>query len=216
MKIAIDGPAGAGKSTIAKIIAEKLKINYLDTGAMYRSVAYALIQSGVDLHNNTVVDAALDSIDIGIRYINAQQRMFYNNEDISDKIRTPEISMGASDVSKNHNVRNKLASMQREVAKKYDVVMDGRDIGTFVLPDADFKFYITADTFERAKRRYLEMPDPKPSVEEIEKDIIARDKNDMERDFAPLKKADDAVVIDTTNMSIEEVTKSVLDIVCRK
>ena len=216
MKIAIDGPAGAGKSTIAKIIAEKLKINYLDTGAMYRSVAYALMQMGIDLHNNAVVDTALDSIDISIKYINAQQRMFYNNEDISDKIRTPEISMGASDVSKNHNVRKKLASMQREAAKKYDVVMDGRDIGTFVLPDADFKFYVTADTFERAKRRYLEMPEPKPSVEEIENDIIARDKNDMERDFAPLKKADDAVVIDTTNMSIEEVTKSVLDIVCKK
>ena len=216
MKIAIDGPAGAGKSTIAKIIAEKLKINYLDTGAMYRSVAYALMQMGIDLHNNAVVDTALDSIDISIKYINAQQRMFYNNEDISDKIRTPEISMGASDVSKNHNVRKKLASMQREAAKKYDVVMDGRDIGTFVLPDADFKFYVTADTFERAKRRYLEMPEPKPSVEEIENNIIARDKNDMERDFAPLKKADDAVVIDTTNMSIEEVTKSVLDIVCKK
>jgi len=213
MKIAIDGPAGAGKSTVAKAIAKKMNINYLDTGAMYRTVAYSLINKGIDVKDEKAVEAAMDTIDVKIKYENGVQHMFSGGEDVSDKIRTQEISMGASDVSKHPCIRLKLVKMQRDVADEYDVVMDGRDIGTYVLPDADYKFYVTASANIRAKRRYLELPDPKPSIEEIEKDIIKRDKNDMEREFAPLKQADDAILLDTSEMSIEEVTNYVLGII---
>lgn len=211
MKIAIDGPAGAGKSTVAKIISEKLGINYLDTGAMYRSIAYALINKGIDPEDAVAVKDHLDEVDIEVKYIKRVQHMYLDGKDISKLIRTNEISMGASNVSKIPEVRLKLIEMQQEIARNFDIVMDGRDICTYVLPDADHKFFITASVDERARRRFKELPEGSNlTFEEIREDIIKRDKNDSEREFMPLKQAEDAVLVDTTDMNIEEVIDFVL------
>lgn len=211
MKIAIDGPAGAGKSTVAKLISEKLGINYLDTGAMYRSIAYALINKGIDPEDADAVKNHLDEVDIEVKYIKRVQHMYLDGKDISKLIRTNEISMGASNVSKIPEVRLKLIEMQQEIARNYDIVMDGRDICTYVLPDADHKFYITASVDERARRRFKELPEGSNlTFEEIREDIIKRDKNDSEREFMPLKQAEDAVLVDTTDMNIDEVIDYVL------
>ena len=211
MKIAIDGPAGAGKSTVAKLISEKLGINYLDTGAMYRSIAYALINKGIDPEDAVAVKDHLDEVDIEVKYIKRVQHMYLDGKDISKLIRTNEISMGASNVSKIPEVRLKLIEMQQEIARNFDIVMDGRDICTYVLPDADHKFYITASVDERARRRFKELPEGSNlTFEEIREDIIKRDKNDSEREFMPLKQAEDAVLVDTTDMNIDEVIDYVL------
>lgn len=211
MKIAIDGPAGAGKSTVAKLISEKLGINYLDTGAMYRSIAYALINKGIDPEDADAVKNHLDEVDIEVKYIKRVQHMYLDGKDISELIRTNEISMGASNVSKIPEVRLKLIEMQQEIARNFDIVMDGRDICTYVLPDADHKFYITASVDERARRRFKELPEGSNlTFEEIREDIIKRDKNDSEREFMPLKQAEDAVLVDTTDMNIDEVIDYVL------
>jgi len=211
MKIAIDGPAGAGKSTVAKLISEKLGINYLDTGAMYRSIAYALINKGIDPEDADAVKNHLDEVDIEVKYIKRVQHMYLDGKDISKLIRTNEISMGASNVSKIPEVRLKLIEMQQEIARNFDIVMDGRDICTYVLPDADHKFYITASVDERARRRFKELPEGSNlTFEEIREDIIKRDKNDSEREFMPLKQAEDAVLVDTTDMNIDEVIDYVL------
>ena len=211
MKIAIDGPAGAGKSTVAKLISEKLGVNYLDTGAMYRSIAYALINKGIDPEDADAVKNHLDEVDIEVKYIKRVQHMYLDGKDISKLIRTNEISMGASNVSKIPEVRLKLIEMQQEIARNYDIVMDGRDICTYVLPDADHKFYITASVDERARRRFKELPEGSNlTFEEIREDIIKRDKNDSEREFMPLKQAEDAVLVDTTDMNIDEVIDYVL------
>ena len=211
MKIAIDGPAGAGKSTVAKLISEKLGINYLDTGAMYRSIAYALINKGIDPEDADAVKNHLDEVDIEVKYIKRVQHMYLDGKDISKLIRTNEISMGASNVSKIPEVRLKLIEMQQEIARNFDIVMDGRDICTYVLPDADHKFYITASVDERARRRFKELPEGSNlTFEEIREDIIKRDKNDSEREFMPLKLAEDAVLVDTTDMNIDEVIDYVL------
>ena len=211
MKIAIDGPAGAGKSTVAKLISEKLGINYLDTGAMYRSIAYALINKGIDPEDAVAVKNHLDEVDIEVKYIKRVQHMYLDGKDISKLIRTNEISMGASNVSKIPEVRLKLIEMQQEIARNFDIVMDGRDICTYVLPDADHKFYITASVDERARRRFKELPEGSNlTFEEIREDIIKRDKNDSEREFMPLKKAEDAVLVDTTDMNIDEAIDFVL------
>ncbi len=211
MKIAIDGPAGAGKSTVAKLISEKLGINYLDTGAMYRSIAYALINKGIDPEDAVAVKDHLDEVDIEVKYIKRVQHMYLDGKDISKLIRTNEISMGASNVSKIPEVRLKLIEMQQEIARNFDIVMDGRDICTYVLPDADHKFYITASVDERARRRFKELPEGSNlTFEEIREDIIKRDKNDSEREFMPLKQAEDAVLVDTTDMNIDEVIDFVL------
>ncbi len=211
MKIAIDGPAGAGKSTVAKLISEKLGINYLDTGAMYRSIAYALINKGIDPEDAVAVKNHLDEVDIEVKYIKRVQHMYLDGKDISKLIRTNEISMGASNVSKIPEVRLKLIEMQQEIARNFDIVMDGRDICTYVLPDADHKFFITASVDERARRRFKELPEGSNlTFEEIREDIIKRDKNDSEREFMPLKQAEDAVLVDTTDMNIEEVIDFVL------
>ena len=211
MKIAIDGPAGAGKSTVAKLISEKLGINYLDTGAMYRSIAYALINKGIDPEDADAVKNHLDEVDIEVKYIKRVQHMYLDGKDISKLIRTNEISMGASNVSKIPEVRLKLIEMQQEIARNFDIVMDGRDICTYVLPDADHKFYITASVDERARRRFKELPEGSNlTFEEIREDIIKRDKNDSEREFMPLKQAEDAVLVDTTHMNIDEVINFVL------
>lgn len=218
MKIALDGPAGAGKSTVAKIIAEKLKFNYLDTGAMYRAVAYAFLSRNIDVNNHTAVIGGLPEVDLKVEYRDGKQLLFVNGADVTPYIRTPEVSKGASDVAVIPEVRIKLVELQRQVAGKYDIVMDGRDIGTYVLPDADFKFYITASTAVRAQRRYLEICEKHPeiTVGQIEQDIIARDATDSNRKFAPLKRAEDAVLVDTTNLSIEEVVALIMGAITTK
>ena len=214
MKIAIDGPAGAGKSTVAKKLSEELGINYLDTGAMYRSIAYVLINRGVDPEDTEEVVRNLDSVDIEVKYIDRVQHMYADGKDISSLIRTNEISMGASNVSKIPEVRLKLIEMQQKIGREFDIVMDGRDICRYVLPDADYKFYVTASVDERTKRRFKELPEgSNVTFEELREEIIKRDKNDMEREFMPLEKAEDAVLVDTTDMNIDEVMDFVLGVI---
>lgn len=211
--IAIDGPAGAGKSTVAKLISKKLGIIYLDTGAMYRAVALKAIRQGIGTKSRESLSRLVDNINIEIHYFKNEQRIFLDGEDVSDKIRTPEVSIGASDVSAMPEVRLKMTALQREIASKNSVVMDGRDIGTYVLPNADYKFFLTASFEERVKRRYLEQIEkgiPGVTLENIKNDIKYRDKNDSERAFAPLKKAEDAIMLDTTNMVAEEVANEIL------
>jgi cytidylate kinase len=212
MKIAMDGPAGAGKSTVAKAVAVKLNLNYLDTGAMYRAVAYSYLSRGMDVNDHLSVIRELPGMDLRVEYFKDGQHIFIGDRDVTPFIRTPDVSKGASDVAVIPEVRKKLVEIQRQVAEKYDIVMDGRDIGTYVLPDADHKFFITAAPSERARRRYMEIREKHPEItlEQIEKDIIARDETDTNRKFAPLKQAEDAMLVDTTNMSIKEVVALIL------
>ncbi|MBC5647147.1 (d)CMP kinase [Christensenella tenuis] len=211
MKIAIDGPAGAGKSTVAKAVARKMKFNYLDTGAMYRAAAYAMIERGIEPSDREKVLSALPGLSMKIVYKGGSQKVLIDGRDVTPYIRTPQISKGASDIAVIPELRLKLVDLQREVANEYDVVMDGRDIGTYVLPDADFKFFITASPRERAKRRYLELKEtvPDADIDQIERDIIARDKTDSTREFAPLRQAEDAVLVDTTDLNREQVIELV-------
>lgn len=215
MRIAIDGPAGAGKSTVSKAIAEKLKLNCLDTGAMYRAAALHMIEKGIDIADTKGVIAELENVDMQIKFIGGVQHIFLGEEDVTGRLRTPEVTKGSSDIAVIPEVRVKLVELQRAFAKVHDVVMDGRDIGTYVLPDAEFKFYITATPRERAKRRYLEIKDARAdaSIEMIEKEIIARDKTDSSREFAPLKQAEDAILVDTTDMDKDTVIKYVLGVI---
>lgn len=213
INIAIDGPAGAGKSTVAKNISKVMGIIYLDTGAMYRTVALKAIQSGLDTRDEAAVAALVSNINIRIEYIGNEQRIFLDDMDVLDQIRTPEISIGASNVAVIPAVRMRMVELQREIAQENDVVMDGRDIGTYVLPNAKFKFFITASLEERAKRRFDEMLGKGMSglsLEEVMKDISFRDKNDSSRSFAPLSKAADATEIDTTNMIPQEVADKII------
>ena len=209
--IAIDGPAGAGKSTIAKMVADKLNIHYLDTGAMYRAVALKILKEGLDPSNREQVISALPSIHIGVTYHDGLQRVCLDGEDVTHLLRQPEVGKAASAVAVIPEVRMKLVELQRNIAKSYSVVADGRDIGTFVLPNADKKFYLTATLEERSRRRWLEMREKgyDQSLEEVKKELEARDKNDMSRAFAPLRKAEDAILIDTTGKSIEQVANEV-------
>lgn len=214
--IAIDGPAGAGKSTIAKLISKRLGIIYLDTGAMYRAVALKAIRQGIDTKSRENLSRLIDNINIEIHYFENEQRIFLDGENVSDKIRIPEVSIGASDVSVMPEVRLKMTALQREIASKNSVVMDGRDIGTYVLPNADYKFFLTASFEERARRRYLEQIGKGAigvTTEDIKNDIKYRDKNDSERAFAPLKKAEDAIMIDTTDMTVEEVANKIISFI---
>ena len=210
--IAIDGPAGAGKSTIAKAISARLGIVYLDTGAMYRTVALKAIRENIDVNDSDLLEALVKDIDIEIKYISGSQHIFLDGEDVSGLIRTPEVSKGASAVATVVPVRMKMVELQRKIAEGASVVMDGRDIGTYVLPNADLKIFLTASADERAKRRFLEMQekgDTSCTLEEIKEYIIKRDKNDSTRAFAPLKKADDAVELDSTAYSIDEVLEKI-------
>lgn len=202
-KIAIDGPAGAGKSTMAQAVAEKLGFIYIDTGAMYRAVALYFLENNLKYEN---IEDKLQNIIIDIKHINNEQLIFLNGENVSGRIRTPQVGSAASDISAIPTVRVTLVEMQRKLAKKYNVVMDGRDIGTYVLPDADVKIYLTATLEERAKRRFdqLCLQGIKVTLEEIVKDIEYRDKNDSNREFAPLTKAHDAILIDTTGNSLQK------------
>jgi len=215
MKIAIDGPAGAGKSTIAKMLAAAFHMNYLDTGSMYRAIAYALIGLGVDVTDKGAVLDQLDNIDISIIYTDKGQRVLANGQDVTPYIRTPLVTRASSDVAVIPEVRIKLVKTQRETAEKYDIIMDGRDIGTYVLPDADLKLYITASVEERAKRRQkdFEAQGITKDLNELCDEIASRDHNDSTREFAPLKQAEDAVLIDTTALSVAEVLNRVSDLV---
>lgn len=213
INIAIDGPAGAGKSTVAKNISKTLGIIYLDTGAMYRAVALKAIRSGLDTCDAESLAALVKDIDIRIEYKDSDQRIFLDGNDVSGKIRTPEVSIGASNVAAIPAVRIKLVDLQRAIAEENDVVMDGRDIGTYVLPHARYKFFITASLKERAIRRYEELlakGTTGVTLEEVMKDISYRDKNDSSRSFAPLSKAEDAMEIDTTCLKPEEVIDKIL------
>lgn len=215
LQIAIDGPAGAGKSTIGKAVAKKLGILYLDTGAMYRTLALFALRNGVDPEDGAAVAGILPKADIRVVYSDGEQRMLLSGEDVTGLIRTPEISKGASDISVHQVVRQKLVEMQRQTAEENDVVMDGRDICTVVLPSAQHKFFVTASPASRACRRLLEMQQknehPLPSLAEMEEMIRARDHTDSTRACAPLRQADDAVLIDTTELSIEESVNAVLN-----
>lgn len=214
ISIAIDGPAGAGKSTIAKGIARKLGIFYLDTGAMYRTVALKAVRERVPTKDRERIKALIEDIKIDIVFKNNEQHMILDNEDVSQFIRSSEISVAASDVSAVPEVRIKMVELQREFASKHDVVMEGRDIGTYVLPNALIKIFLTASVEERARRRYkqlLERGTSGISLEEIIKEIEYRDKNDSNRDFAPLMKAKDAVEIDTTHLTVEQVMDKILN-----
>ena len=215
MKIAIDGPSGAGKSTAAKLMAKELGITYIDTGAMYRAVALKAIRAGKDPGSEEDAIEVLKGLDLKIFYENGDQLVFLDGENVTDKIRTPEVSKGASDISAFKDIRLKLVEIQRGMASEFDVIMDGRDIGTFVFPDAEFKFYLTADEEERARRRYeeLKVKDSQLTFEKCLEDLRYRDVNDSKRAFAPLKKADDAVLVDSTHMFPDEVVKTMTDMI---
>jgi cytidylate kinase len=212
LSIAIDGPAGAGKSTVAKIIAKRLNILYLDTGAMYRTVAYGVLQEGVSSEDREQVLRIIDSMNISVEYIDDRQRMLLDGIDVSEAIRSSAISKAASTIAVIPEVRLKLVEMQRNIAMRHCVVLDGRDIGTYVLPDADVKFFLEATLEERGRRRWKEMQayGDNLTLRSITEDIRLRDLNDSSRDFAPLSKADDAIVIDTTDKTIEQVVEEML------
>ncbi len=206
--IAVDGPAGAGKSTVSKIVAAELGYTYIDTGAMYRAVGLKLFESSKPLTENFLAEIVAD-IDIKL---DDKARVFLDGHEVTQKIRTPEISKLASDISKFGFVRKKLTDLQRKMAERGAVIMDGRDIGTQVLPNADLKIFLTASLEERARRRFeeLQLKGQLEDLNDIKKEIALRDKQDTEREIAPLKQADDAVLIDSTNMAIEEVVEKIL------
>ena len=208
--IAVDGPAGAGKSTVSKIVAAKLGFTYIDTGAMYRAVGLKLLQSGKPLTEKNLVEI-VDDIEIKL---DESAKVFLDGVDVTKDIRTPEVSKLASDVSKYGFVRKKLTELQREMAVKGSVIMDGRDIGTQVLPNADLKIFLTATLNERVRRRFEELKAKGQVVtfDAVENEIAARDKQDSEREIAPLAKADDAILIDSTNLTVDEVVKNILDL----
>lgn len=212
--IAIDGPAGAGKSTIAKIVSKKLGFIYIDTGAMYRAMAVHMIRNGVSGDDSAEIEKNIDSADISIGYENGEQVVFLNGENVNSQLRTEQVSAMASKTSANAKVREKLVELQRKQAKTTDVVMDGRDIGTVVLPDSELKIYLTADTRVRAERRYKEFlaKGVTCDIDEIEADIKERDHRDMTRENSPLKKADDAVEVDTSYMTIDEVADKIISL----
>lgn len=213
-QIAIDGPAGAGKSTIAKRVAKEKGFIYVDTGAMYRAMAYYLLQKGVPAEDGEAIGRECEGADITIRYEKGEQIVLLNGENVNGVIRTPEVSQMASMTSKHPMVRQRLTQLQKELARVSDVVMDGRDIGTCVLPDADVKVYLTASVEVRAKRRYEELlaQNTDCDLEQIAEDIARRDEQDMNREIAPLKQAEDAVLVDSSYMTIGEVVERILDL----
>ncbi len=216
--IAVDGPAGSGKSTVAKMVARKLGIIYVDTGAMYRTVALHCTQENIPLEEEAAVVAVLDGLNMRIQPNTDGQRIFLNEEDVTAKLRTAEIGKGASVVAAYQQVRERMVELQQEMAREHSVIMDGRDIGTVVLPHAEVKIYLDAGVEERARRRVgeLEAKGETADFEETKKMIIQRDYNDMNREHSPLKKADDAISLDSTGMSIEEVLQAILDITAER
>ena len=214
MNIAIDGPAGAGKSTIAKRLAKKLGFIYVDTGAMYRAMAYYFLQHNIDAKDENAIAAACPDVDVTITYENGEQQVLLNGENVNGVIRNEEVGNMASSTSVYPVVRKKLVELQRQLAKSADVIMDGRDIGTCVLPDAQVKIYLTASSATRAKRRYDELTEKGVSCDlaEIEKDIIDRDYRDMHRETSPLRQAEDAVLVESSEMNIDEVVDAIYQV----
>lgn len=212
--IAIDGPAGAGKSTIARKVAKELSFIYVDTGAMYRAMAYYLLKNHVSGENSKEIEEKCQDAEISICYENGEQQVLLGEENVTSYLRSEEVGKMASVSSANGKVREKLLSLQRNLAAQNDVVMDGRDIGTTILPGADVKIYLTASADTRAQRRYQELTQKGEScdLEEIKRDIIARDERDMNREVSPLKQAEDAVLVDSSHMGIEEVTEEIIRI----
>jgi cytidylate kinase len=215
LNIAIDGPAGAGKSTIAKLLAKKLGIIYVDTGAMYRAMAYYFLTNNIASSDEKAIAAACPAVDVTIEYSGNEQQVILNGENVNGVIRTEEVGNMASATSVYPVVREKLVELQRQLASKADVIMDGRDIGTCVLPDAQVKIYLTASSATRAKRRYDELIAKGIScdIADIQKDIEDRDYRDMHREASPLKQADDAILVDSSALNIEEVADKIHGIV---
>lgn len=209
--VAVDGPAGSGKSTISKKIANKLNLTYLDTGAMYRMITYYVIKNNVDIENKNRLEEILDSLKLDIK----EDRFFLNEQDISDEIRGVEVTNNVSKVAAVKIIREKLVDLQRSISRGKKVILDGRDIGTVVFPNADIKIFLIASASERAKRRLKDFQEKgiEHSYEEVLEEIIKRDKMDSERKESPLKKAEDAVEIDTSSMTIEEVSNTIIDLI---
>lgn len=217
--IAIDGPAGAGKSTIARRVAEHLRILYLDTGAMYRAIGYAALSQGISPRDADAVAAMLAKTDLQIAFIDGAQHVLLNGEDVTGCIRTPEMSRAASDISALPCVRQYLVARQRALSHVQPLVMDGRDIGSYVLPDAPYKFYLTASPDERARRRLEDLRrtgDQTSTLEAVLADILYRDQQDSTRAMAPLVRAADAVLIDTTHLTIDQVVETMLSCISDK
>ena len=212
--IAIDGPAGAGKSTIARRVAKELSFIYVDTGAMYRAMALYLLHKNVDRTNTVQIGEVCQNAEISIEYQNGEQIVLLNGENVNAYLRTEEVGNMASVSSAVPRVREKLLSLQRKLAKDMSVVMDGRDIGTTILPDADVKIYLTASSLTRAKRRYLELQEKGTvcDLDNIQKDIEERDQRDMNREISPLRQAEDAVLVDSSDLTIEQVVDRILEI----
>ena len=214
--IAIDGPAGAGKSSIAKALSKRLGYIYIDTGAMYRAVALFFVENNVSDGTDSRIESLLEMLEISIKYEDGAQKVILNGEDVTGKLRLEEIGKLASKFSAIGSVREKLVALQRKLAQKENVVMDGRDIGTVVLPNADLKIYLSASSKVRAKRRYLELLEKGHTdldINEIEDEIIKRDEADMNREISPLKQADDAYYLDSSDMTLEEVVSKILSMV---
>ena len=218
ISVAIDGPAGAGKSTIAKRVAAELGFLYVDTGAIYRTVGYHMSLMGIGPKDKDGIERCIDDVNIQIEWQDGVQHMFLNGQDVTGEIRTPEMSMMASGVSAQKCVRDYLLQMQRDLARTQNVIMDGRDIGTVVLPNATVKIYLTASAEVRAERRFLELQEKgeKVKFEDVLKELIARDQQDMNRAIAPLKQADDAFVVDASHKNVDEVVAEIKDIIGRK
>ena len=212
--IAIDGPAGAGKSTIARRVAKELSFIYVDTGAMYRAMALYLLRKEVNKDDTEQIGNICQDAEISIEYQNGEQIVLLNDENVNSYLRTEEVGNMASVSSAVPRVREKLLSLQRKLARDMSVVMDGRDIGTTILPDADVKIYLTASSLTRAKRRYLEIKEKGTvcNLDEIQKDIEERDQRDMNREISPLRQAEDAVLVDSSDLTIQQVVDRILQI----
>lgn len=218
LNIAVDGPAGAGKSTIAKLVAKKQNLIYVDTGAMYRAMALLMIRNGVDLTDTDRIISLAETADISIAYENGEQVVLLNGENVNGYLRTEAVGNAASAVSAIGAVRKKLVQLQQQLAAKSDCIMDGRDIGTCVLPDASCKIYLTASSAVRAKRRFEELiaKGEKCDYDKILADIEERDYRDMHREISPLKQAPDAILVDSSDMTIEEVVDRIIELSCGK
>lgn len=215
INVAIDGPAGAGKSTISRAAAKATGFIYVDTGALYRTVGVYSLRNGIDTKDKSAVAATLENISVDLVFENGEQKVLLNGEDVSAEIRTPPASMAASDVSAVPEVRAFLFDLQRDIAKRSNCIMDGRDIGTVVLPDAKVKIFLTASPEARAMRRYKELIEKGSEVEynDVLEDLIQRDYNDSHREIAPLKPAEDSVIVDTTNLNLEESINEITRII---